>query len=126
MTSADLQRRYLIVRLAESVGSFLLIGAGVVVIAANPLVGALIVGAGFVFRIVMSVLSRRLQMQVAEQTYLDEGSSRWWYDPRTGQVSEGRMPSLPQMDGPYASRADAERAPEIARERAAAWNAEDD
>ena len=126
MTSADLQRRYLIVRVAESVGSILLIVVGVVVAAANPLVGALIIGAGFAFRIVMSVLSRRLQMQVAEQTYLDEGSSRWWYDPRTGQVYEGQLPPLPMLDGPYATRADAERAPEIARERAAAWNAEDD
>jgi hypothetical protein len=29
-------------------------------------------------------------------------------------------------DGPFATREEAERAPEIARERAAAWAAEDD
>ena len=52
--------------------------------------------------------------------------SEWWYNHKTGQVEEGPQSLGSDRDGPYASRADAERAPEIARERAAAWAAEDD
>ena len=52
--------------------------------------------------------------------------SEWWYNHKTGEVEEGPQSLGSERDGPYASREDAERAPEIARERAAAWAAEDE
>lgn len=52
--------------------------------------------------------------------------TEWWYNHRTGQVEEGPQSLSVDRDGPYASREEAERAPEIAQERAAQWNAEDD
>jgi len=54
------------------------------------------------------------------------GMTEWWYNHKTGQVEEGPQSLGSDRDGPYASREEAERAPEIARERAADWNAEDD
>lgn len=51
--------------------------------------------------------------------------SEWWYNHKTGEVEEGPQSLGSDRDGPYASRADAERAPEIARERARAWAAEE-
>ena len=51
--------------------------------------------------------------------------SEWWYNHKTGEVEEGAQSLSIDRDGPYASRADAERAPEIARERSQAWAAED-
>ena len=52
--------------------------------------------------------------------------SEWWFNHRTGEVEEGPQSLGSDRDGPYATRADAERAPEIARERARAWAAEDE
>lgn len=52
--------------------------------------------------------------------------SEWWYNHRTGEVEEGPQSLGSDRDGPYASREDAARAPEIAQERARAWAAEDD
>lgn len=51
--------------------------------------------------------------------------SEWWYNHVTGEVEEGPQSLATERDGPYASREEAERAPEIARERARAWAAED-
>ena len=55
-----------------------------------------------------------------------EGMSEWWYNHKTGEVEEGPQSLGSDRDGPYASREDAMRAPEIAQERAAAWAAEDE
>lgn len=52
--------------------------------------------------------------------------SEWWYNNKSGQVEEGPQSLGSDRDGPYSSREEAERAPQIAQERAAAWNAEDD
>lgn len=52
--------------------------------------------------------------------------SEWWYNHKTGEVEEGPQSLGSDRDGPYASREDAARAPEIAQERARAWAAEDD
>jgi hypothetical protein len=52
--------------------------------------------------------------------------TEWWYNHKTGQVEEGPQSLGSDRDGPYASREDAERAPQIAQERAAKWNSEDD
>lgn len=51
--------------------------------------------------------------------------SEWWYNHRTGEVEEGPQSLGADRDGPYASREEAQRAPEIARERARAWAAEE-
>lgn len=51
--------------------------------------------------------------------------TEWWYNHKTGEVEEGPQSLGSDRDGPYASREDAQRAPEIARERAAQWAAED-
>jgi hypothetical protein len=51
--------------------------------------------------------------------------TQWWYNHKTGEVEEGPQSLGSDRDGPYASRGDAARAPEIAQERARAWAAED-
>ena len=49
--------------------------------------------------------------------------SEWWYNHRTGEVEEGPQSLGADRDGPIATREEAQRAPEIARERAKAWAA---
>lgn len=55
----------------------------------------------------------------------DDRATQWWYNHKTGEVEEGPQSLGSDRDGPYDSRAEAARAPEIARERARAWAAED-
>lgn len=50
----------------------------------------------------------------------------WWYNHRTGEVEEGPQSLGSDRDGPFDTRADAERAPQIAAERAKAWRDEED
>ena len=50
----------------------------------------------------------------------------WWYNHRTGEVEEGPQSLGSDRDGPFETRADAERAPQIAAERAKAWRDEED
>lgn len=45
----------------------------------------------------------------------------WWYNHRTGEVEEGPQSLGSDRDGPFETREDAERAPEIVAERAKAW-----
>ncbi len=52
--------------------------------------------------------------------------SEWWYNHKTGQVEEGPQSLGSDRDGPFATREEAERAPEIAAERARRWAAEED
>jgi hypothetical protein len=51
--------------------------------------------------------------------------AEWYYNIRTGEVEEGRQSLPTEVDGPFATREDAARAPEIIAERARKW-AEDD
>lgn len=51
--------------------------------------------------------------------------SEWWYNHVTGEVEEGAQSLGSDRDGPFASREEAQRAPEIAKERSRAWAAED-
>ncbi len=51
--------------------------------------------------------------------------AEWWYNNKTGEVEESPKSPGPDRDGPYASREDAARAPEIARERARRWAEEE-
>ena len=50
----------------------------------------------------------------------------WWYNHRTGEVEEGTLSLGSDRDGPFESREEAERAPQIAAERAQAWRDEED
>ncbi len=49
----------------------------------------------------------------------------WYYNIRTGEVEEGRQSLASDLDGPFATREEAARAPEIIAERSRKW-AEDD
>jgi hypothetical protein len=51
--------------------------------------------------------------------------SEWWYNHRTGEVEEGKQSLGSERDGPFSSREEAQRAPDIAKERARAWAAEE-
>jgi len=50
-----------------------------------------------------------------------EPEPEWWYNSRTGQVEEGPQSLAAYRIGPFETREDAERAPEIVAERARAW-----
>jgi hypothetical protein len=49
----------------------------------------------------------------------------WYYNIRTGEVEEGRQSLASDLDGPFATRDEAARAPEIIAERSRKW-AEDE
>ena len=51
--------------------------------------------------------------------------TEWWYNHKTGEVEEGAQSLGSDRDGPYASKEDAARAPEIAAERARKWAADE-
>ncbi|HLU64552.1 MAG TPA: methionine aminopeptidase [Protaetiibacter sp.] len=52
--------------------------------------------------------------------------TEWWYNHKTGEVEEGPQSLGVDRDGPFATREEAARAPEIAAERARAWAAEEE
>lgn len=49
----------------------------------------------------------------------------WWYNHKTGEVEKGRQSLGLHRDGPFATREEALRAPEIAQERSRAWDEEE-
>ena len=51
--------------------------------------------------------------------------TQWWYNHKTGEVEQGRQSLGLDRDGPFATKEEALRAPEIARERSRAWDEED-
>jgi hypothetical protein len=51
--------------------------------------------------------------------------AEWWFNNKTGKAEEGPQSLGVDRDGPFSSREEAERAPQIARERSATWAAED-
>ena len=51
--------------------------------------------------------------------------TEWWYNNKTGEVEEGAQSLGSDRDGPFASREEAARAPQIIAERARKW-AEDE
>jgi len=52
-------------------------------------------------------------------------AKQWWYNHKTGEVEQGRQSLGLHRDGPFATKEEALRAPEIAKERAAAWEDEE-
>lgn len=55
----------------------------------------------------------------------DDRVIEWWYNMRTGEVEAGPQSLAADRVGPFETQEDAERAPEILRERARAWADED-
>jgi len=53
-------------------------------------------------------------------------SPEFWFNDRTGEVEEGPQSLAVYRIGPFRTRAEAERAPEIVAERARRWAAEED
>lgn len=51
--------------------------------------------------------------------------TEWWYNNKTGEVEEGAQSLAIDRDGPFATREDAERAPQIIAERARKWAQEE-
>jgi hypothetical protein len=51
--------------------------------------------------------------------------TEWFYNNKTGEVEEGRQSLSSDLDGPFASREEAARAPEIIAERSRRWAQED-
>ncbi|QEE61342.1 SPOR domain-containing protein [Salinibacterium sp. dk2585] len=51
--------------------------------------------------------------------------SEWWYNTRTGEVEEGMKSPVIDRAGPFSSREEALRAPEIIAERSRLWAEEE-
>lgn len=58
--------------------------------------------------------------------HLEDPSGDWWYNNKTGKVEQGRLSPGVDRDGPFRTREEAERAPELFRERSKEWIAEED
>lgn len=119
-------KRLAIVHIASLFGTFALIVGGVVLVFAVPRspIGPVLVLVAVVARFAAQRYLMHLQRLDARSQYESEGQ-RWWFNRRTRTVEEGERPHGPFRDGPYPTREAAERAPQLARDRAAAWNAED-
>jgi hypothetical protein len=50
----------------------------------------------------------------------------WWYNHKTGEVEEGQQSLGSDRDGPFDTREEAERAPEVAAERSRKWREEEE
>ena len=57
---------------------------------------------------------------------IDDPEDTYWYNTRTGEVEEGRQSLAQYRLGPFTSREEAARAPEIVAARAKEWNEEDE
>lgn len=121
-------RRWLVFRGTESGVFIILVTVGLILAftVQGSLIGPILLGIGVVFRLVASSLDWLLSRRVRELTDVAQDQPRWWYSRDTGEAEEGVEPRGSHRDGPYRTRDEALRGPEIARQRAAAWNAEDD
>ena len=57
---------------------------------------------------------------------MQDESVQYWFNTHTGQVEVGKQSIALYRLGPFASREEAERAPQIIADRSAAWRAEED
>lgn len=57
---------------------------------------------------------------------MQDESVQYWFNTHTGQVEVGKQSIALYRLGPFASREEAERAPQIIADRAAAWRAEEE
>lgn len=51
--------------------------------------------------------------------------TEWWYNHKTGEIEQGAQSLSSDRDGPFESREEAARAPEIAAARARQWAQEE-
>ncbi len=56
---------------------------------------------------------------------IDDPEETYWFNTRTGEVEEGPQSLAQYRIGPFGTRAEAERAPEVVAERARKWAEED-
>jgi hypothetical protein len=57
---------------------------------------------------------------------MQEREIEYWFNTQTGQVEIGKQSLAVYRLGPFATREEAERAPEVIAQRAAAWRAEEE
>jgi hypothetical protein len=73
-----------------------------------------------------SIARHRVESTERGETHMaGDREQTWWYNHKTGEVEEGPQSLGSDRDGPYVSREEAARAPEIARERARRWAEEE-
>jgi hypothetical protein len=63
---------------------------------------------------------------MSKHEHLHEPTGQFWFNSRTGVVEEGPQSLAVDRVGPFATREEAARAPQILAERAKAWNSEND
>lgn len=121
------QRRWIILRLGGGILSLVLAGLGFAFIAAwgSVAFGSVLIAVAIALQIVLGFVATPLANRGLTSTQVLSGGDSWWYNHKTGEVEHGPVSLGSDRDGPYATQQDAARAPEIARERAAKWNAED-
>lgn len=56
---------------------------------------------------------------------IDDPEETYWFNTRTGEVEEGPQSLAQYRIGPFETRAEAERAPEVVAERARMWAEEE-
>jgi len=52
---------------------------------------------------------------------MTDGSDKYWYNLKTGQVEKGFESPAPDRAGPFDTPEEAAKAPEVIRERSRAW-----
>jgi cell division septation protein DedD len=57
---------------------------------------------------------------------MQEQLAEYWFNTHTGQVEVGKQSLALYRLGPFSTRQEAERAPEVIAQRAAAWHAEEE
>lgn len=57
---------------------------------------------------------------------MQEHELEYWFNTHTGQVEVGKQSLAVYRLGPFSTREEAERAPDVIAQRAAAWRAEED
>jgi hypothetical protein len=61
-------------------------------------------------------------MSKKDDGHLHEPTGDWWYNNKTGEVEQGPKSFGVDRDGPFATRDEAARAPELFRERSKEWS----
>ncbi len=56
---------------------------------------------------------------------MTNGSDKYWYNLKTGEVEKGFESPAPDRAGPFDTPEEAAKAPEVIRERSRAWAAEE-